>query len=82
MEITIVQDKDNEYSLHVAVDVEDNRELTFTQVLAPVRLELEKWGQANGYGSIIPYVESLAGGNEHITVFVVSFVSFTKPEKS
>lgn len=80
MDTTIVQDKDNEYYLFVAVEA-DKPHALHSEMLTPARIALEAWGQENGYGSIIPYFEALAGGNENITVFTVSFVSFTKPEK-
>lgn len=76
MEITVVQDKSNENYLFVAV--EHTGADTFKKMFTPARVKVEEWGQENGYGSIVPYFESLAGGTDTISVFNVSFISFIK----
>lgn len=76
MEAVVVQDKiEPNYLL---VGVEHPVKAKYNKILPKARLAAEDWGQKNGYGSIIPYFESLAGGNDTVTVFSVSFISFIR----
>lgn len=77
MDVTIVQDKKDLGYIYVAVESEKPHTL-WSEMLHPARLAIEEWGQENGYGSVIPYFEELAGGNDFISVFHTSFISFTK----
>lgn len=63
---------------YLFVGVEHPERASYSEILPKARLAVEDWGQKNGYGSVIPYFESLAGGNDVVTVFNVSFVSFVK----
>lgn len=76
MVASVVQDKTEENYLFVAVEHPATK--LYSEILPKARLAVEDWGQKNGYGSVVPYFESLAGGSETVSVFSVSFISFVK----